>query len=376
MAEEIQFLDLKKISDSFEPEMSEAILRVVKSGWYLQGQSVKNFEQEFADYCGSRFCIGVGNGLDALTLILTAYKHLLGWNDDDEVIVSANTYIASVLAITKAGLKPVACEPSLDDYLIDVGLIEQLINNRTRAIMPVHLYGRCCDMTSIAEIAHKHNLKVVDDCAQAHGAVFNKKKVGCLADASGFSFYPGKNLGALGDGGAVTTNDELLATAVRQIANYGSERKYVNKYKGINSRLDEIQAAALSVKLKRLDKDNAARRRVAEAFTKNISNPFVTLPYIDVCRDFSGDERNVFHIYPIRCEHRDELQKHLKANGINTLIHYPIPFHKQNAYKECANLRLPITEIIHNEELSLPMSPLLTESEIERIVAAVNSFRP
>ena len=193
MAEDIQFLDLKKISDSFEPEMSEAILRVVKSGWYLQGQSVKNFEQEFADYCGSRFCIGVGNGLDALTLILTAYKHLLGWNDDDEVIVSANTYIASVLAITKAGLKPVACEPSLDDYLIDVGLIEQLVNNRTRAIMPVHLYGRCCDMTSIAEIARKHNLKVVDDCAQAHGAVFNKKKVGCLADARPGRWRRGNN---------------------------------------------------------------------------------------------------------------------------------------------------------------------------------------
>ena len=376
MAQEIKFFDLKKISDSFEPEMSAAIQNVVASGWYLQGQSVKSFEQEFADYCNCKYCVGVGNGLDALTLILTAYKHLLGWNDGDEVIVSANTYIASILAITRAGLKPVACEPTLDDYLIDVKQVEGLITSRTRAIMPVHLYGRCCDMASITKIAQEHNLKVVDDCAQAHGAVFNKKKVGCLADASGFSFYPGKNLGALGDGGAVTTNDELLATAVRQIANYGSERKYVNKYKGINSRLDEIQAAALSVKLKRLDKDNAARRRVAEAFTKSISNPFVTLPYIDVCRDFTGDERNVFHIYPIRCEHRDELQKHLKANGINTLIHYPIPFHKQNAYKECANLHLPITEIIHNEELSLPMSPLLTESEIERIVAAVNSFRP
>ncbi len=376
MAEEIQFLDLKKISDSFEPEMSEAIFRVVKSGWYLQGQSVKNFEQEFADYCGSRFCIGVGNGLDALTLILTAYKHLLGWNDGDEIIVSANTYIASILAITKAGLKPIPCEPSLADYLIDVEQIEQLVGNRTRAIMPVHLYGRCCNMTSIAEIAKKHNLKNVDDCAQAHGAIFDGKKVGSLADASGFSFYPGKNLGALGDGGAVTTNNELLAATVRQLANYGSERKYVNKYKGINSRLDEIQAAVLSVKLKRLDKDNAARRRVAEAFTKGISSQFVTLPYINVCRDFSGDERNVFHIYPIRCSHRDELQKHLKNNGINTLIHYPIPFHRQEAYKEYANLSLPITEKIHNEELSLPMSPLLTESEIEQIVNAVNTFKP
>ncbi|MBR5763434.1 MAG: DegT/DnrJ/EryC1/StrS family aminotransferase [Bacteroidaceae bacterium] len=376
MAQEIKFFDLKKISDSFEPEMSATIQNVVASGWYLQGQSVKIFEQEFADYCGSRFCIGVGNGLDALTLILTAYKHLLGWNDGDEVIVSANTYIASILAITRAGLKPVACEPTLDDYLVDVKQIEGLITSRTRAIMPVHLYGRCCDMASITKIAQEHNLKVVDDCAQAHGALYDGRKVGCLADASGFSFYPGKNLGALGDGGAVTTNDELLAATVRQLANYGSERKYVNKYKGINSRLDEIQAAVLSVKLKRLDKDNAARRRVAEAFTKGISSQFVTLPYINVCRDFSGDERNVFHIYPIRCSHRDELQKHLKTNGISTLIHYPIPFHRQEAYKEYANLSLPITEKIHNEELSLPMSPLLTKSEIEQIVNAVNTFKP
>jgi dTDP-4-amino-4,6-dideoxygalactose transaminase len=365
----IRYCDLKKITESYEPQLSEAVNRVIQSGWYILGNEVNSFEQEFAKYCGCRYCIGTGNGLDALTIIMLAYKEMGIMQDGDEVIVPANTYIASILSILQAGLQPVLCEPEWENCNINTGKIEELITPRTKAIMAVHLYGRCADIPQIEEIAKKHSLKIIEDSAQAHGAMICGKRTGNLGDAAGFSFYPGKNLGALGDGGAITTNDKELASIARAIANYGSEKKYINTYKGVNSRLDEIQAAALSVKLQRLYEDNEKRRQIAEKYNAGISNSLVKTPSIE------KREEHVFHIYPVFCEQRDKLQKHLLERGIETLIHYPVPPHKQEALGEYASLALPITERIHSEELSLPCNPTMSDNDVTAVIHAVNSFR-
>ena len=364
----IKYFDLQRVNASFEPALSRSVGEVVASGWYLQGGANKAFEQAFAGYCGSRHCVGVANGLDALTLILCAYRELGVMQRGDEVIVPANTYIASILAVINAGLVPVFCEPCEESCNINPSLIERHITPRTRAVMVVHLYGRVAEMSPIKEIARRHSLKVVEDCAQAHGAFCDGVRVGALGDAAGFSFYPAKNLGALGDGGAVTTDDDALAAVVRAIANYGSEKKYINIYKGVNSRLDEIQAAALLVKLQRLDEDNEARRRVARRYLQEINNPLVRLPQVG---DWQG---NVFHVFPIFSPHRDALQAFLRECGVEAIIHYPVAPHRQQALAEYAHLQLPVTERIHSEELSLPMSPLLTPDEVSAVIAAVNAF--
>lgn len=366
----IKYCDLKSITDSYEPQLSEAVNRAVQSGWYILGNEVRSFEQRFAEYCGCKHCIGTGNGLDALTIIMLAYKELGAMQEGDEVIVPANTYIASILSIIQAGLKPVLCEPRWESCNIDPERIEEQIGPRTKAILAVHLYGRCADMEQIEKIARRHSLKIIEDAAQAHGAMIGGRRTGNLGDAAGFSFYPGKNLGALGDGGAITTNDSALADAARAIANYGSQKKYVNIYKGVNSRLDEIQAAVLSVKLQRLDADNGRRRSIALRYNAEINNPYVGTPA--PC----NSEEHVFHIYTIFCRQRDALQKHLAEHGIETLIHYPIAPHKQEAMKEYGHLSFPITERIHNEELSLPCYPTMKEEEIQAVIDAVNSFAP
>ena len=365
----IKYLDLKKTTSLYEPKLSEAINRTVQSGWYIMGNEVKNFEQQCGEDGGCRYCIGTGNGLDALTIIMLAYKELGVMQDGDEVIVPANTYIASILAIIQAGLKPVFCEPSWESCNINPENIEKLITPRTKAIMAVHLYGRCANIPKIEKIAKKHSLKIIEDSAQAHGAMIAQKRTGDLGDAAGFSFYPGKNLGALGDGGAITTNDKELADTARAIANYGSHKKYVNIYKGVNSRLDEIQAAILSVKLQHLDADNERRREIAERYNAEIKNPLITLPQI------GNREEHVFHVYPIFCKQRELLQQHLLENGIETIIHYPIPPHKQQALKEFKHLELPITERIHSQELSLPCHQAMSNDEVQKVIEAVNSFK-
>lgn len=365
----IKYCDLKKINSAYGAELQEAMLRAIGSGWYILGSETRFFEEQFAEYCGSRHCIGTGNGLDALTIILLAYRENGAVKEGDEVIVPANTYIATILAILHAGLKPVLCEPSPKTYCIDPNRIEALITERTKAIMPVHLYGQACDMAQISTIARKHSLLVIEDAAQAHGAIYNGKRTGNLGDAAAFSFYPGKNLGALGDGGAITTNDTQLADTARAIANYGSQKKYVNKYIGLNSRLDEIQAAALAVKLKHLDRENARRREIARLYIEGISNPLIKLPQI---ADYSS---HAFHIFAIMSAERDMLQEHLRASGIETLIHYPIPPHKQEALKSFAHLSLPITEQIHREELSLPCNQSMSNADAKQVIAAVNSFK-
>lgn len=364
----IKYCDLKTINDRYEPQLTEAIVRAARSGWYIRGKECEAFEEAFAAYCGCTHCIGTGNGLDALTIILRAYCALGTMQPGDEVIVPANTYIATILAIMEAGLKPVLCEPDATTCNIDPALIENLITERTRAIMPVHLYGLACDMDSINAIAQKHSLKVIEDSAQAHGAMCNGKRTGNLGDAAAFSFYPGKNLGALGDGGAITTNDTLLAQAARAIANYGSHKKYVNIYKGVNSRLDEIQAAALQVKLQHLDADNTRRREIARQYITAIDNPLVTLPVAD------SYDNHVYHIFAVRSPLRDKLQQYLMEQGIETLIHYPIPPHKQEALREYAHLQLPVTEHIHACCLSLPCHPAMSDSEVEKVIHAVNNF--
>ena len=366
----IKYCDLKEINQRYEPKLTEAVTRAAQSGWYIRGKECEMFEQSFAEYCGCKYCIGTGNGLDALTIILRAYCETGAMQPGDEVIVPANTYIATILAIMEAGLKPVLCEPCPNSCNINPILIESLITERTRAIMPVHLYGLTCDMESINAIAANHSLKVIEDSAQAHGAIYKGKRTGNLGDAAAFSFYPGKNLGALGDGGAITTNDEQLAKTARAIANYGSHKKYINTYRGVNSRLDEIQAAALSVKLKYLDSDNERRMEIANKYSTGIANPLVTL-------SFAGKEReHVYHIYPIFCKQREELQKHLLESGIETLIHYPIPPHKQDALREFHELDLPITEHIHTHELSLPCHPALSDSDVGKVIKAINKFKP
>ncbi len=367
--DDVKYLDLKRLNDSFEPELTAEVARVVQGGWYLLGQENERFSKAFADYCGARFCVPTGNGLDALTMILLAYKQMLGWPDDAEVIVPSNTYIASILAVSRAGLQPVLCEPRLEDYLINPDFIEDLITERTKAIMVVHLYGRVCDMKPIMALADKYGLKVVEDVAQAHGVLYDGVRAGHLSDAAGVSFYPGKNLGALGDAGCVTTDDEALANYVRAMANYGSQEKYLNIMKGLNSRMDEIQAAVLCLKLNRLDADNEARRRVAQAYCEGIRNPLITLPTMP-----AEPSQNVWHVYPIRTPERNHLREYLSREGIETMVHYPLPPHKQQAYGEWNERTYRISERIHREILSLPMSPVMSDDEVRRVVDVLNSY--
>ncbi len=366
----IPFLDLKNINAKYQDQIKQAVSRVVDSGWYILGKEVEEFEKQFANYCGVKHCVGVANGLDALILIFRAYKELGLMKDGDEVIVPANTYIASILAISANGLKPVLVEPNIDSYNINPKLIAEKITSKTKAILAVHLYGRAAQMDEINAIAKKFNLKVVEDSAQSHGAILQNKRVGNLGDASGFSFYPGKNLGALGDGGCVTTNDDKLAEVVRILGNYGSSKKYHNIYKGFNSRLDEMQAAILQVKLAHLDEENAFRRKVAKAYVDGIKNPKIILPKFS-----EGEaESHVWHLFVVRVKNREALQKHLLDNQIQTVIHYPIAPHKQEAYKEFSQLFLPITEEIHESVLSLPIYPDMEDEKILRVVELVNSF--
>ncbi len=364
----IKFLDLHQINQQYREQIDKAIKEVLDSGYYILGQKVKEFETNFASYIGTKYCIGTANGLDALALILKAYKELGKIKDGDEVIVPANTFIASILAISQNNLVPVLVEPDINTYNIDPNLIEEKITKKTKAIMVVHLYGQAVKMDKIWEIAKKYDLKIIEDSAQAHGAIYKDKKVGNLGDVSGFSFYPGKNLGAIGDAGAVTTNDEELTNMIRTLGNYGSAEKYVNIVKGTNSRLDEIQAAILNVKLKYLDSDNEKRRTIAKYYLDNIKNPKIILPKI-----INFDEHN-FYVFVVRTSNRDQLQKYLTDNEIGSLIHYPIPPHKQIAYKEWSKLSLPITEQIHNQILSIPVSPILSQSEVKEIVNVLNKF--
>ena len=364
----ISFLDLKAINERFRPEMDAAAKRVLDSGWYLLGKECEAFESEFAAYCGVKHAIGCANGLDALKLVIRA----MGIGPGDEVIAPANTYIASLIAISANGATPVLVEPDINTYLIDPAKIEEKVTRRTKAIMVVHLYGRTCDMGAINEMAKRHGLKVIEDCAQAHGAF----GVGGLGDAAGFSFYPGKNLGCLGDGGAVTTNDDELAKKVRALRNYGSDVKYHFPYRGTNSRLDEIQAAWLRVKLPHLDADNARRAEIAARYCREITNELVTLPENRTIEQSNNRTilPNVWHVFPVRVERRDEFQAYLAERGIQTVIHYPIPPHRQPAYSEWHGLKLPITEKIHDTIISLPISPVMTEGEVGAVVSAVNAF--
>lgn len=388
----IKFLDLQKITKSFEPELSLAVDRVIKNGWFINGDEVKSFEKEYSEYIGSKNCVGVANGLDALRLILKAYIEMGVMKEGDEVIVPANTFIASILAITDNRLKPVLVEPDINTYNLDISLVEKHITSGTRAIMVVHLYGQAFWSLQIEEFAKKYNLKIIEDNAQAAGACYapeshsfrvselenvnpepwtlgTQKRTGSLGDAAGHSFYPGKNLGALGDGGAVTTDDDKLATVIRAMANYGSSKKYVYDYKGLNSRLDEIQAAVLRVKLHRLDADNQRRREIAQYYIENINNPEIVLPFCLLPATCHLD--HIWHLFVIRHPEREKLQMHLAENGIQTLIHYPIPPHKQIAYKEWNIMNLPIIEKIHREVLSLPMSPVMTNDEVKKVVEVI-----
>ena len=364
----IKFLDLQKVTAKYSNEIHAAVQRVVNSGWYLQGQENENFERHYSEYIGTKYTVGVANGLDALIWILRGYIELGVMKPGDEVIVPANTYIATILAITENGLKPVLVEPDINTYQIDDRLIEEKITDRTKAVCIVHLYGQCAYTDKIGDICKKYGLKLIEDNAQAHGCIYHGKKTGSIGDAAGHSFYPGKNLGALGDAGAVTTDDDELAEVIRSLANYGSSRKYVFKYTGRNSRLDEIQAAILDVKLKHLDEDIQLRKYVAKYYIENIKNPKVILPNV-----FDWNQ-HVFHIFTIRCEERDRLQRYLEENGVGTNIHYPVPPHKQECYKDWNNISLPVTEKIHDTELSLPMSPVMTEEEIGYVVSRLCEF--
>lgn len=360
----IKFLDLKKINNRYREEIDSRIKNILDKGWYLQGEENENFTKNFANFCGTKFALGVANGLDALNLIIKAY----GFGNGDEIIVPANTYIATILAISENGCIPILVEPDIKTYNINPDSIEEKITTKTKAIMVVHLYGQAVQMEKIWKIAKKYNLKIIEDSAQAHGAIYQEKHTGNLGDASGFSFYPGKNLGCMGDGGAVTTNDEELFNKIKAIANYGSDRKYHHIYKGVNSRLDEIQAAVLDIKLKHLDSDNNKRREISKYYRENIKNSKIILP------ETYDEKSHVWHIFAVRTQNRDEFQKYLTEKGIQTIIHYPTPPHKQGAYKEWNNLSFPITEEIHNTILSLPISPVMTDSEIEKVVEVVNEY--
>lgn len=367
----VGYLELNRITALHGGEIAEAVRKTVESGWYLHGEETKAFEREYAEYIGTNHCIGCGNGLDALTLIFRAYKEMNILNDGDEVIVPANTFIASILSITENNLVPVFVEPDINTLQIDETKIENAITSRTRAILLVHLYGRCAYSDTIGDICKRHNLKLIEDNAQAHGClcqnsyVYSNKHTGSIGDAAGHSFYPGKNLGALGDAGAITTNDDELADTIRSLGNYGSSKKYVFDYCGRNSRIDEIQSAVLRIKLRYLDEDNKRRKEIANRYEKEINLP-------DLRITPNGNRDNVYHIFPVFSPYRDKLQEQLLLSGIQTMIHYPIPPHRQKCYSKFASLQLPITERIHREELSLPCHPAMTYNEVSQVINAVN----
>lgn len=369
----IKFLDLQKINHQYETELKQAAATVIDSGWYLNGNNVSVFEKNLANYIGVDYCVTTANGLDALRLILKAYISLNKLQKGDEVIVPANTYIATILAISDNQLVPVFVEPDISSYNLDINLIEQKITSKTKAILNVHLYGKLNWSDKITEISSKYDILVIEDNAQAIGAEINGVKTGALGNAAGFSFYPGKNLGALGDAGAVTTNDQQLAETIRTLANYGSKEKYINKLQGLNSRMDELQAAFLSVKLKYIDEENQKRRQIANFYCNNINNNSIVLPASKLDNIIQQMD-NVWHLFVIRCKTRDKLQKYLFDNDVQTLIHYPIPPHKQKAYKYLNELSFPITEKIHNEVLSIPISPVLINDEALHICSLINSY--
>lgn len=369
----IPFLDLKNINQQYRNELIDACGRVIDSGWYIGGKELESFEKNFAEYCGAQFAIGVANGLDALILTLRGWKELGKLKDGDEVIVPSNTYIASILAITANNLTPVLVEPNISTYNIDPIKIKEAITAKTKVILPVHLYGQLAEMPEIMQIAKQHNLLVLEDSAQSHGAQIQGRKAGNWGDASGFSFYPGKNLGALGDAGAVTTNDAELATMLKALRNYGSHEKYKNLVPGVNSRLDEIQAAMLDIKVKYLEQETQHRRHIAGLYLNGIKNPLIQLPLKEV--NAETYTQHVWHLFVIRSNQREALQQYLLNHGVQTLIHYPIPPHKQQAYKEWNNLNYPISEQIHTEVLSLPMGPTLSAVDAERIITLCNQFQ-
>lgn len=365
----VKYLNLQKINQQYHNEFLNSFSAFLEKGSFILGNETKLFQDEYAQYCGTKYCIGVANGLDALTLIFRSYKEMGVLKDGDEVIVPANTYIATVLAITENKLVPIFVEPDIWAYNIDPKKISEKITSKTKAILVVHLYGRIADMDEINKIANEHALKVIEDVAQAQGAVYEGRRAGSLGHAAGHSFYPSKNLGALGDAGAITTNDNILAETVSAIRNYGSEKRYYNLYKGVNSRLDELQAAFLRIKLKDLDKKNCERIKIARKYCTEIKNPLVQLPQID------NAISNVWHIFPILINNRDSFQTYLKECGIETIVHYPIPPHKQNAYKEYNQLNFPISEKIHNTQLSIPLHPALSEEEVQIVIESINLYR-
>lgn len=367
----IKFLDLKKNNEPYEIAFQEKLKSVLENGWYILGDEVTLFESNFAKYCGTKHCMGVGNGFDALVLIFKAYIQLGKLQKGDEVVVPANTYIASILAILEADLVPVLVEPKLETYNLNPDLILEKITSKTKAILAVHLYGQLAEMEAISEIARQNNLLVIEDAAQAHGAISDFGKSGNVSNAAAFSFYPGKNLGALGDGGAVTTNDSELAKVIQSLRNYGSEAKYKNEYVGINSRLDELQAAFLNVKLSNLDAENNARKAIAKKYLSEIKNDKIILPTLSLR---GTKQSHVFHLFVVRTENRDELQHYLLENGIQTIIHYPVPPHQQKAFSNWNHLSFPITEKIHNEVLSLPISPVMKMDEVDFVVSVLNQY--
>jgi dTDP-4-amino-4,6-dideoxygalactose transaminase len=368
------FLNLQLINARHRQDLIKSAIRVIDSGWYIQGTELKAFEREFESYCGVEYCIGVANGLDALTLTFRAWKELGKLNEGDEIIVPANTYIASILAITENRLNPILVEPDEHTYNLCPAKIEAAITPNTRAILAVHLYGQLCPMQEIMALAQTHNFLVLEDAAQAHGSILNGKKSGSWGHAAGFSFYPGKNLGALGDAGAVTTSDKELAQTIRALGNYGSQEKYINLYQGVNSRLDEMQAAMLRVKLKHLNIETRRRKEIALAYSHGIENPAIKQP-IPANSTLETLQNHVFHLYVIRTQKREALQAHLSAAGIQTLIHYPIPPHKQQAYAAWNNQSYPLTEAIHQQVLSLPISPVMTDDQVQFVIEACNAFK-
>ncbi|MGI2091620.1 DegT/DnrJ/EryC1/StrS family aminotransferase [Shewanella oncorhynchi] len=384
----INFLDLKAINNQYQQELKVACARVIDSGWYIMGNELTQFEAEFAAYCGTKHAIGVANGLDALILTLRAWKELGKLKAGDEVIVQANTYIASVLAITENDLVPVLVEPNLGTFNLDPSIVRAAITSKTKAVLPVHLYGQISPMPEIMALAAEFDLLVLEDCAQSHGAEINGKRAGNWGHAAGFSFYPGKNLGALGDAGAITTNDDELAQTLKALRNYGSHKKYENLYRGVNSRLDEIQAAMLRVKLRHLEAETSRRQHIAAMYCEGINNPRIVLP-LDVATFITNNSQlitnnspltinhykaHVWHLFVVRCEQREALQQHLATKGIQTLIHYPIPPHKQQAYTNYSEMQLPLTELIHQQVISIPLDPTMSDEAIKQVITALNGF--
>jgi dTDP-4-amino-4,6-dideoxygalactose transaminase len=365
---DVPFLSLKDVNARYVDELKAAAARVIDSGWYVLGDEVAAFEREFATYCGVRHAVGVGNGLDALSLILRGYKELGVLEEGDEVIVPANTFIASFLAITENRLVPIPVEPDPATFNMDPAAVEAAIGPRTRAIMAVHLYGQLADMPALTTLARQHKVLLIEDAAQAHGATSDGRKAGAFGDAAAFSFFPAKNLGALGDGGAVVTDNTVLAERIAALRNYGSDVKYRHLFQGLNSRLDEMQAAMLRVKLKYLDEDTSSRRRVAKRYREGIRHPDIKLPEV------AREGQHVWHLFVVRCSHRDALQQHLRAHGIQSQVHYPVPPHRQPAYAALWDVHLPLTERLHDEVLSLPMGPTLSDAAVERVIEVCQAF--